>query len=38
MTPMDEIRPEYDVAAGVGGDFAEDFDEITPPSLRRSPP
>ena len=31
MTPMDEIRPEYDVAAGVGGDFAEDFDEITPP-------
>jgi len=31
MTPMDEIRREYDVAAGVGGDFAEDFDEITPP-------
>ena len=31
MSPMDEIRPEYDVASGVGGDFGEDFDETIPP-------
>jgi len=27
---MNEIRPVYDVAAGVGGDFVDDFDDNTP--------
>ena len=27
---MNEIRPVYDVAAGVGGDFLDDFDDNTP--------
>jgi len=38
MSLMDEIRPEYDVAAGVGGDFAGDFDEITHPTRMTSLP
>ena len=32
MSFMDELRPEYDAAAGVGGDFAEDFDPVSPPN------
>ena len=32
MSSMDELRPEYDAAAGVGGDFAEDFDPVSPPN------
>jgi len=37
MTLMDEIRPEYDAAAGVGGDFTEDFDEVIPPESEDLP-
>ena len=33
MTGVNELRPGYDVATGVGGDFADDFDEgEAPPS------
>ena len=28
---MNDIRAEYDVTAGVSGDFSDDFDEGTPP-------
>jgi len=35
---MDEIRPEYDVAGGVSGDFGEDFDETIPPGSEDLPP
>ena len=32
MSPMNETNhPEYDVSAGVSGDFADDFDEIPGP-------
>ncbi len=38
MSPMDEIRPEYDVAGGLGGDFGADFDATIPPGSEDLPP